>query len=83
MSALRPPLPPPLSHDEIQFVFGQASPGPIPPEILTTIAHAISSALPGGDFDVTDEGIFLFANPENTPLWVAMGRSESIDRSTR
>jgi len=83
MSVLRPPLPPPLSHDGIEFVLGRSTSGHLPPEILVQIASAISAALPPGDFEVAPSGHLVFSQDGPSSRWFTAARLESIDRSAR
>ena len=82
MSTLRPPLPPPLTHDGITFIPGGAT-GEISPNVLHSIAAALSAALPQGDFDVSTSGNLIFSHGEPSSQWRSAGRLEGIDRSTR
>lgn len=82
MSTLRPPLPPPLTHDGITFIRGDAS-GEISPEVLNVIASALSAALPPGDFEVSASGHLTFVHGEPPSLWRSACRLAGIDRSTR
>lgn len=82
MSTLRPPLPPPLTHEGITFVRGDAS-GVLSPNILHSIATALSAALPQGDFEVSASGNLIFSHGEPPSQWRSAGRLEGIDRSTR
>ena len=82
MSTLRPPLPPPLTHDGIAFIRGDAA-GEISPTVLNSIASALSAALPQGDFEVSASGNLIFSLGELPSQWRNAGRLEGIDRSTR
>lgn len=82
MVTLRPPLPPPLSHDGIPFVTGDNCAG-ISDETLTDIACALTAALPPGDFEVSPSGLLVYAEPEGSSQWRVAGRIESIQRGSR
>jgi len=83
MSNLRPPLPPPLSHEGIIFVPGAVRPGDISQETLLLIASALGNALPPGDFTVDATGTLHYTTTESPSLWRAAGRLEAIERSVR
>jgi hypothetical protein len=83
MSTLRPPLPPPLSHDGILFVSGAARSGEISHDTLSLIASALGNALPPGDFTVDANGALHFTTAEPPSLWRAAARLEAIERSVR
>lgn len=83
MSELRPPLPPPLSHDGIRFVLGTTRSGEVSQETLSLIASTLSNGLPPGDFTVDASGNLIFTNNETPSLWRSSGRLEAIDRSSR
>jgi hypothetical protein len=83
MSELRPPLPPPLSHEGIRFVRGTNRPGEVSQEVLSLIAATLHKALPPGDFSVDGSGNLTFSCNETSSLWRSAGRLEAIERSTR
>lgn len=83
MSALRPPLPPPLSHEGIRFVMGTSQSGDLAQETLALIAATLHRALPQGDFTVDGSGNLTFTSNESPSLWRAAGRLDAIERSTR
>ncbi len=83
MSNLRPPLPPPLSHEGIIFVPGAVRSGELSHETLSLIASALGNALPPGDFTVDASGTLRFTTTESPSLWRSTGRVEAIERSSR
>ena len=83
MSELRPPLPPPLSHEGIRFVRGASRREEVSSEILSIIATALHKALPVGDFSVDGSGNLTFSHSEASSLWRSAGRLEAIERSTQ
>ncbi len=83
MTTLRPPLPPPLSHNGITFVPGDLNSGGVSQEALSDIACALSAALPPGDFEVSPAGLLMFADHDGSSQWRVAGRIESIQRGTR
>lgn len=83
MSSLRPPLPPPLSHEGISFVSGSAAAGDVSPEVASLIANALSAALPAGDFVVASNGAFHFNAMETLTSWQLASRLEAITRVNR
>lgn len=83
MATLRPPLPPPLSHDKITFVMGGTNPSEIPENVLAEIAQALSASLPFGDFEVSPSGLLVYAESESPSLWRTTGRAESVRRGSR
>ena len=82
---LRPPLPPPLSHDGILFTLDLGSlNAALSEETLVAIASSLQTLLPPGDFTVDAAGALLFRTT-NTPavsLWRQAGLLEGIDRSS-
>ncbi len=83
MSNLRPPLPPPLSHEGILFVPGAVRSGEISHDTLALIASVLGNALPPGDFTVDATGTLHYTTTESPSLWRAAGRLEAIERSVR
>lgn len=83
MANLRPPLPPPLSHEGITFVAGGAPGSEIPDTVLAEIARALGAALPAGDFEVSPSGLLIYAESESPSQWRATGRVESVERGLR
>jgi hypothetical protein len=83
MSKLRPPLPPPLSHEGILFVPGAVRSGEISQETLSLIASALGNALPAGDFTIDASGTLHFSTTESPSLWRSVGRLEAVERSPR
>lgn len=80
---LRPPLPPPLTHDQISFVIATGEGSGISDEVVTEIARAISASLPAGDFEVTPSGHLAYAQAESPSMWRSVGRIESVQRSSQ
>jgi hypothetical protein len=89
---LRPPLPPPLTHDNIRFVIhdSSASNKPIDAEIVAVIGAALQSVLPSGDLAVASDGSIIQAfnsqeeiqnSSRNASLWYQAGLIAGIDRS--
>jgi hypothetical protein len=83
MNSLRPPLPPPLSHEGISFALGRGDSGRVPDEVTLLIANAISAALPQGDFVVTKKGTLLFSASESLTSWQTAARLEANIRGGR
>lgn len=83
MTTLRPPLPPPLSHDGITFVVGDSYSSGVSEETLAEIACALTATLPPGDFEVSSGGLLVYAEPEGSSQWRVAGRIESIQRGSR
>jgi hypothetical protein len=87
-SKLRPPLPPPLTHDGIRFILGHSSSSgsELSPEILAAIGAALELVLPAGDLTVDSSGAIVQAqnhfNSQGIPsLWRQAGLLAGIDRS--
>ena len=78
---LRPPLPPPLSHDGIIFVMPKATGRGLGPEVLSAIAAAISAALPPGDFAVSPDGRLVYQASGAESLWYRSGLLEAMERA--
>jgi hypothetical protein len=84
MSTLRPPLPPPLSHEGIAFVAAPSqTSGELSAAEIAAIASALSSALPPGDFHLTEGGTLLYSNSGQLSPWGLAGRLESLRRDER
>jgi hypothetical protein len=80
---LRPPLPPPLSHDGITFVKGISDDSrPLSAETVSAIAAAINVLLPQGDFVATSDGRLQLLEPQASP-WLTTARIEAIERDPR
>lgn len=82
MSSIRPPLPPPLSHEGVSFVLGKESPR-LSDGVVSAIALALSHVLPPGDFMATPQGGLALVHTDALSPWTMAGRLESIDRSSR
>jgi hypothetical protein len=80
---LRPPLPPHLAHDDIEFVYVQTN--RLSSEIVAAIGAALHALLPHGDISVRESGQLEFsasgARTEGTSLWHRVARLEAIERS--
>lgn len=84
MSTLRPPLPPPLTHEGISFVVDTSrNSGELSSEEISAVASALSSALPPGDFHLTEDGALLYASSGQLSPWGLTGRIESLRRYDR
>jgi len=83
MSSLRPPLPPPLSHEGISFAPGRSDSGRVSDEVASLIANAISAALPQGDFVVTKKGMLRFSTSESLTSWQTAARLEGNIRGAK
>lgn len=94
-SPLRPPLPPPRTHEGITFL----SPGAHPPAVVVpsaqrlpdatvaAIAAALTELLGAGDFTVDTNGVLIFSECLATTqaelsAWSATARLEAIERAT-
>ena len=87
-SKLRPPLPPPLTHDGIRFILGHSSSSgsELSPEILAAIGAALELMLPTGDLTIDSSGAIVqthsHLNSQGIPsLWRQAGLLAGIDRS--
>jgi len=81
MSTIRPPLPPPLTHQGITFVLDSSrNGGEISQARLAEIAYALSTALPPGEFSVTEGGSLLYAESGQLSPWGIAGRFEALRR---
>jgi len=79
---LRPPLPPPLSHEGIAFVSTPAhDPQRLSPQTLVAIALALGELLPSGDFVSTADGKLYQQDVAPQSPWVTAARLESVERS--
>lgn len=88
---IRPPLPPPLSHEGIRFVLdrnvaGCSSDRALPEEIIAIIAASLHELLPPGDLVVNERGQVAPSKPNNitqrpVSLWHQAGLLAGIDRS--
>jgi hypothetical protein len=89
-SKLRPPLPPPLTHDGIRFILAspRSSTSDLSPEIVAAIGAALELILPKGDLAVDSSGTIVqiqsrFNAGEIPSLWRQAGLLTGIDRSPR
>jgi hypothetical protein len=86
--SLRPPLPPPLSHEGIRFVFDRASASDsLTPETIAAIATALNAVLPAGDLSVDAHGnlrvLGATGGADSRPsLWFQAGLLAGIERSS-
>lgn len=82
---LKPPLPPPLSHEGIQFI-APIGVSELSPQLLAAIGTALQSLLPAGDFETAPDGRLSFSHnshkAEPLSLWRQAGLLEGIERST-
>jgi hypothetical protein len=95
-SPLRPPLPPPRSHDGITFLphpslTGESKAEPaarrLPDTTVAAIAAALSELIGAGDFTVSTDGVLVFTEPLTTEAargsaWSIAARLEAIERAT-
>lgn len=82
---LRPPLPPPLSHDGIVFTLDTSTPGSaLSEQTVAAIAASLHALLPGGDFTVDASGLIITRHIGALPvsLWHQAGLLEGIERSS-
>ena len=81
---LRPPLPPPLSHDEIPFVSAAAKdPSTISNATIAAIAAAINELLPQGDLIASADGTLRISETQGHSAWLTAARFESVERDPR
>lgn len=86
--SLRTPLPPPLSHEGIRFVFDRASASDsLTPETIAAVATALNAVLPAGDLSVDARGnlrvLGATGGAEPRPsLWFQAGLLAGIERSS-
>jgi hypothetical protein len=86
---LRPPLPPPLSHAGITFVFDAPNTAAtLAPETVAAIATALSAILPAGDLVLDPLGNLSAVGTHATSsaaasLWYQAGLLVGIERSPR
>lgn len=82
---LRPPLPPPLTHEGIRFVLDQSvASEPLPNEILIAIATSLQSLLPVGDLRSNERGELCAVQGASEPvpsLWYQSGLLIGVDRN--
>lgn len=85
--ALRPPLPPPLSHDGITFTLdtGLACASRVSHHTLVAIAAGLQAILPPGDLTVDHNGVVVplsgAVGPTSAPsLWYQSGLLAGIER---
>ena len=77
---LRPPLPPPLSHDNIPFIPPLKRGTTASAAEVTAIAAALSALLPPGDFVVRPDGKALFSPVPTPSTWTSTARLEGLQR---
>jgi hypothetical protein len=87
-SLLRPPLPPPLTHDGIRFILDPASSSnsELSPEIVAAIGASLELTLPSGDLTVDSSGAIVqvlgrFNSQDIPSLWRQAGLLAGINRS--
>lgn len=83
---LRPPLPPPLSHEDITFISPEAKEAAtLRPETIAAIASALHALLPPGDCTTLSNGQLVFSSgssvSHNQSVWHIAGLLEAIERS--
>ena len=81
---LRPPLPPPLSHEGITFV--KSPPrhvAALSPNTVVAIATALNQHLPSGDFVVTGDGRLEIIESGVPAAWCVAARLEAVERDPR
>lgn len=84
---LRPPLPAPLSHEGIAFVFDRTiNSGTLSAEIISAIAAALHETLPPGDIFVDANGAVHIRgtapHAHTVSLWYQAGLLAGIERSS-
>lgn len=86
--SLRPPLLPPLSHDNIPFILDTKVTKElhVPDHILVAIASGLEAILPPGDLRVDQNGVIVAVNSDTstsstTSMWYQVGLLEGIERS--
>ena len=86
--ALRPPLPAPLSHEQVPFVLDLSNGmGVLSPQTVAAIAAALTALLPAGDLLVDQHGHLLSPHAEAptgaaSSLWYQAGLLAGIERSS-
>ncbi len=79
---LRPPLPPPLSHDGITFVMPKILSASPPEAVISAIAAALASMLPPGDFAASADGRLVFHASGAESLWYQAGLLQAMERAS-
>ncbi len=81
---LRPPLPPPLSHEGITFVKSPSRHATaLSPNTVVAIATALNQLLPSGDFVVTGDGRLELIESGVPSAWSVAARLEAVERDPR
>lgn len=79
---LRPPLPPPLSHSGITFVFGSFDQAfTLSPATVCAIAAALTNILPAGELSVAPDGRILCCSETVRSIWHQTGLLEGLERA--
>lgn len=79
MIELAPPLPPPLSHEGITFVTGEAPPKrALNERTIAAIAAALQQLLPPGDFITCHDGTLMGCGGETPTPWGLAARNEAL-----
>jgi hypothetical protein len=52
-------------------------------EEISAIGHALSKALPPGDFSITENGALLYSEREQLTAWGFAGRLDALRRDER
>ena len=79
MATLRPPLPPPLSHEGIEFVAGSPTGSRLSHRDIVALAYAVNELLPPGDLVSLGGSLTAVERCEATP-WTLAARLEAIDK---
>jgi hypothetical protein len=83
MTTLRPPLPPPLSHEEIFFVAAPPAaevPALLSPDVVAAIGAALTALLPPGDITVGSNGYASGIARRVPSTWETKALHESIEQ---
>lgn len=81
---LRPPLPPPLTHEGVIFVKSPPRRAPaLSPNTVVAIATALNQLLPSGDFVVTGDGRLELIESGAHSAWCVAARLEAVERDPR
>jgi len=80
---LRPPLPPHLAHEGIQFVMARSA--QLSNETVAAIGAALQALLPHGDISILPSGEMELSSGEAgsdaRSLWRTAGRLEGVERN--
>jgi hypothetical protein len=81
---LRPPLPPPLSHEGITFVKSPPRHATaLSPNTVVAIAMALNQLLPSGDFVATGDGRLELQGAGASSAWSVAARLDAVERNPR